>query len=381
MDQQPSSNQRRRRDQQVEAASKHVVRWVIGVGLTLLILAALMAGVFVHSALQPTDVNAKAPIVVTVKSGETTDEIGAVLQQKGLIKSATVFKFYVKFHNVPSYEAGQYSFTKANTMQEMLDTLRGGSSTSGIGTVLVKEGEGAEDVAAAAAKLRKKDPKLSRANFMAALKDEAFFKRLQQAYPQLLGSAAKAKGVRYRLEGYLFPATYTVTENQSAEALIAQMVAKTNAVMTPYMATIQKQKLSVQEVLTLASLVEREGVTDTDRGKIAGVFFNRLDAGMPLQTDVAVMYALNTHKTHLSNKDTSVDSPYNLYRNKGYGPGPVNSPSESAIKAVLAPLQRSADYLYFVANLKTGEIRYARTLAEQNVNTAAFAADNGQGAK
>nr|WP_225350796.1 hypothetical protein [Lacticaseibacillus camelliae] len=83
MDQQPSSNQRRRRDQQVEAASKHVVRWVIGVGLTLLILAALMAGVFVHSALQPTDVNAKAPIVVTVKSGETTDEIGAVLQQKG----------------------------------------------------------------------------------------------------------------------------------------------------------------------------------------------------------------------------------------------------------------------------------------------------------
>ncbi|KRN24816.1 endolytic transglycosylase MltG [Lacticaseibacillus camelliae] len=381
MDQQPSSNQRRRRDQQVEAASKHVVRWVIGVGLTLLILAALMAGVFVHSALQPTDVNAKAPIVVTVKSGETTDEIGAVLQQKGLIKSATVFKFYVKFHNVPSYEAGQYSFTKANTMQEMLDTLRGGSSTTGIGTVLVKEGEGAEDVAAAAAKLRKKDPKLSRANFMAALKDEAFFKRLQQAYPQLLGSAAKAKGVRYRLEGYLFPATYTVTENQSAEALIAQMVAKTNAVMTPYMATIQKQKLSVQEVLTLASLVEREGVTDTDRGKIAGVFFNRLDAGMPLQTDVAVMYALNTHKTHLSNKDTSVDSPYNLYRNKGYGPGPVNSPSESAIKAVLAPLQRSADYLYFVANLKTGEIRYARTLAEQNVNTAAFAADNGQGAK
>lgn len=381
MDQQPSSNQRRRRDQQVDAASKHVVRWVIGVGLTVLLLALLMAGVFVHSALQPTDKNAKAPIIVTVKSGETTDEIGTALQDKGLIKSATVFKFYVKFHNVPSYEAGQYSFTKANTMQEMLDTLRGGSSTTGIGTVLVKEGADAASIADTAAKLHKKDPKLTRANFMAALKDEAFFKRLQKAYPQLLGSAAKAKGVRYRLEGYLFPATYTVTENESAEALVAQMVAKTNAVMTPYMANIQKQKLSVQEVLTLASLVEREGVNDTDRGKIAGVFFNRLDAGMPLQSDISVMYALKTHKTHLTNKDTNVDSPYNLYRNKGYGPGPFNSPSESAIKAVLAPLQRSAGYLYFVANLKTGEIRYAHTLAEQNVNTAAFAADNGQGAK
>ncbi|WP_239061385.1 MULTISPECIES: endolytic transglycosylase MltG [unclassified Lacticaseibacillus] len=380
MEQQPSSNQRRRRDHQVDQASRHVVRWVIGIGLTVLVLVVLMAGVFVHSALQPADKAAKAPILVTVKTGESTDEIGTKLQQKGLIKSALVFKFYVKFHNVPSYEAGQYSFTKANTMQEMLDTLRGGSSTTGIGTVLVKEGVDAETIADAAAKLHKKDPKLTRANFIAALKDEAFFKRLQKAYPQLLESAGKAKGVRYRLEGYLFPATYTVTENESAQALIAQMVNKTNAVLTPYMANIQKQKLSVQEVLTLASLVEREGVNDLDRGKIAGVFFNRLDAGMPLQSDVAVMYALNKHSTHLTNKDTSVDSPYNLYRNKGYGPGPFNSPSESAIKAVLTPLQRSAGYLYFVANLKTGEIRYAHTLAEQNVNTAAFAADNGQGA-
>lgn len=381
MDQQPSSNRRRHRDQQIEAASSHIVRWVLGVGLTVLVIGALMAAVFVHSALEPADKTAKTPILVTVKSGESTDEIGSALQAKGLIKSALIFKFYVKFHNVPSYEAGQYSFTKANTMEEMLDTLRGGSSTTGIGTVLVPEGGDAAAVATAAAKLHKKDPKLTRANFIAALKDQAFFKRLHQAYPQLLGSAAKAKNVRYRLEGYLFPATYTVTENQSAEALIAQMVAKTNAVMTPYLASIKQKKMTVQETLTLASLVEREGVTDTDRGKIAGVLFNRLDAGMPLQSDVAVMYALGKHKTHLTNKDTSIDSPYNLYRNKGFGPGPFNSPSEASIKAVLNPLERDAGYLYFVANLKTGEIRYAHTLAEQNANTAAFAADSKEAAK
>ena len=119
-------------------------------------------------------------------------------------------------------------------------------------------------------------------------------------------------------------------------------------------------------------------MTDTDRGKIAGVFFNRLAAGMPLQSDISVMYALDTHKTHLTNKDTSVDSPYNLYRNTGYGPGPFNSPSEAAIKAVLNPIDRSDDYLYFVANLKTGEILYAHTLAQHNINTAKFAADNQQ---
>lgn len=374
---QPSSS-RRRRDQMVEGASKHVVKWVMGIVLALLVIAGLMGGLYVHDALQPVDANAKKGITVHVPQGASTDQIGQTLAAKGLIKSALVFKVYVKFQNIPSYQAGDYRFTKADTMASMLTNLRGGGSDTGIGTVLVKEGVDAETIATEVQKLHKKDAKLSRKQFLAALKDQAFFKRLAKQYPQLLGSAAKATNVRYRLEGYLFPATYTVTANSSAEQLIAQMVAKANAVIAPYQTNIQKQGLTVQEVLTLASLVEREGVTDTDRGKIAGVFFNRLAAGMPLQSDISVMYALNTHKTHLTNKDTSVDSPYNLYRNTGYGPGPFNSPSEAAIKAVLNPIDRSDDYLYFVANLKTGEILYAHTLAQHNINTAKFAADNQQ---
>lgn len=374
---QPSSS-RRRRDQMVEGASKHVVKWVMGIVLALLVIAGLMGGLYVHDALQPVDANAKKGIAVHVPQGASTDQIGQTLAAKGLIKSALVFKVYVKFQNIPSYQAGDYRFTKADTMASMLTNLRGGGSDTGIGTVLVKEGVDAETIATEVQKLHKKDAKLSRKQFLAALKDQDFFKRLAKQYPQLLGSAAKAQNVRYRLEGYLFPATYTVTANSSAEQLIAQMVAKANAVIAPYQTNIQKQGLTVQEVLTLASLVEREGVTDTDRGKIAGVFFNRLAAGMPLQSDISVMYALDTHKTHLTNKDTSVDSPYNLYRNTGYGPGPFNSPSEAAIKAVLNPIDRSDDYLYFVANLKTGEILYAHTLAQHNINTAKFAADNQQ---
>ncbi|WP_203632548.1 endolytic transglycosylase MltG [Lacticaseibacillus suibinensis] len=362
----------------VEGASKHVVKWVMGIVLALLVIAGLMGGLYVHDALQPVDANAKKGIAVHVPQGASTDQIGQTLAAKGLIKSALVFKVYVKFQNIPSYQAGDYRFTKADTMASMLTNLRGGGSDTGIGTVLVKEGVDAETIATEVQKLSKKDAKLSRKQFLAALKDQAFFKRLAKQYPQLLGSAAKAKNVRYRLEGYLFPATYTVTANSSAEQLVTQMVAKANAVITPYQTNIQKQGLTVQEVLTLASLVEREGVTDTDRGKIAGVFFNRLAAGMPLQSDISVMYALDTHKTHLTNKDTSVDSPYNLYRNTGYGPGPFNSPSEAAIKAVLNPIDRSDDYLYFVANLKTGEILYAHTLAQHNINTAKFAADNQQ---
>ena len=195
-------------------------------------------------------------------------------------------------------------------------------------------------------------------------------------YPELLDSASKAKHVRYRLEGYLFPATYDVSKNMSAESLVESMLAKTDETLSPLYKTIKSKGYTVQEVMTLASLVEREGVTNSSRKKIAGVFFNRIDAKMPLQSDLTVMYALNTHKKNLTNKDTSVDSPYNLYIHTGYGPGPYNQPSLESIQAVLNPSDRSAGYLYFVANMKTGKILFGRTLAEQNANIAAIGSDN-----
>ncbi|EFO69646.1 putative aminodeoxychorismate lyase [Lactobacillus iners UPII 143-D] len=93
---------------------------------------------------------------------------------------------------------------------------------------------------------------------------------------------------------------------------------------------------------------------------IAGVFLNRLDAHMPLQSDIAVMYALKKHKHRLSLKDIKVDSPYNLYVHKGFGPGPFNNPSLDSISAVLNPLERNRHYLYFVADLKTGKVYFNR---------------------
>ena len=89
---------------------------------------------------------------------------------------------------------------------------------------------------------------------------------------------------------------------------------------------------------------------------IAGVFFNRIKANMPLQSDISVMYALNKHKHSLTLKDIKVESPYNLYVHKGYGPGPFNNPSLDSISAVLNPIK--SNYLYFVANLKTGKVYY-----------------------
>nr|WP_225419452.1 endolytic transglycosylase MltG [Lacticaseibacillus baoqingensis] len=359
-------------------AVNHIVAWVVGIVITVLVIIAFMGYRYVHHALGAVDAKDNQSLTVTIPSGATTKMIGTRLENKGLIKSALVFNYYVKFHNVSNFQAGDYTLTKAESLPAIIRVLRGGSAASdSAGSVLVKEGVTADTVADAVDKLKTKDPQYTKANFIKLLKDENFFNQLEKQYPRLLKSAKAAKGVRYRLEGYLFPATYTVTKGESLKALITEMVGKTDSVMQNYYGSIARQGYSVQEVMTLASLVEREGVAATDRRTIAGVFFNRIATGMPLQSDISVMYALNTHKTHLTNKDTSVDSPYNLYVHTGYGPGPFNSPSETAIRAVLSPKDRDKGYLYFVANLKTGEILYATTLAQHEQNTAQFASDNG----
>ncbi len=141
------------------------------------------------------------------------------------------------------------------------------------------------------------------------------------------------------------------------------MVKASDDVMSSYYQKITEEKLTVHQVLTLASLVEKEGVTDSDRQKIAQVFFNRLAQAMPLQSDISVLYALDEHKEHLSDKDTQVDSPYNLYTNKGYGPGPFNNPSEKAINAVVNPDINVSD-LYFLADVETGKVYFAKTYEE-----------------
>lgn len=368
---------KRRQRQHEKKASQKIVGWVLGILFAVLVIVGLMGYRYVNSALQPVDPNGKTSINVTVPAGSSTKQIASRLEAKHVIKSAMVFNYYVKFHNIADFQAGRYQLTQRDNMDQVIQKLRaGGTSAAAAGQLLVKEGATVEQIATSVNKLAKSNQNLTSKKFLALMKDQTFFNQLAKKYPKLLSAAASAKGVRYRLEGYLFPATYSVSAGETTKDLVEAMVAKTDSVMQSYYKSVKKQGYSVQEVMTLASLVEREGVTQEDRRTIAGVFLNRIDAGMPLQSDISVMYALNTHKTHLTNKDTSVDSPYNLYVHTGYGPGPFDSPSEQSIAAVLSPNARSKGYLYFVANLKTGEVLYATTREQHDANTAKFASDN-----
>lgn len=318
---------------------------------------------YVSSSLKPLDPDSSKQVEVEIPSGSSNKRIGEILEDNKVIKSGMVFNYFTKFNNLTGFQAGNYHFSPDMTLDEISKTLQqGGIGSAGVDAKLtIPEGFDIDQIGDAIAK----STKIKKSEFIDLMEDQSFFDELHKQYPELLDSAAKAENVRYRLEGYLFPATYDYFKGTSLKEIVTQMVDKTNSVMTPYFEEIKQKNMSVQEVLTLASLVEKEGVKEDDRKNIAQVFFNRLDAGMPLQSDISILYALGEHKEVVSIKETQVDSPYNLYTNSGYGPGPFNSPSEASIEAVMEP--KSNNYYYFVADIKTGEVYFAQTYEEHMV--------------
>ncbi|MGL9728847.1 UPF0755 protein [Enterococcus sp. DIV0756] len=342
-----------------------VVRKIVYIlTIGILIVAGILAisGYnYVSAGLKPLDKNDKKLVQVEIPSGSSNRQIGDILEDGEVIRDGMVFNFYTKFKNLTNFQAGYYQFSPNMTLDQISKELQQGGSAEPLddaSKLTVPEGYDVDKIASLVAK--KTDFK--KEDFIKVMKDDKFFEQLKAQYPDLLTDAGNAKDVRYRLEGYLFPATYNVHKNRSLEDLVTQMVDTTNQILTPYYSQIKEKGLTVQEVMTLASLVEKEGVTQSDRKKIAQVFFNRIDAQMPLQSDISILYALGEHKEVVTYKDTEVDSPYNLYTNAGYGPGPFDNPSQEAILAVLDPTEN--DYIYFVADISTGKVYYAKTYEE-----------------
>ncbi|MDF8368618.1 endolytic transglycosylase MltG [Weissella paramesenteroides] len=341
--------------------------------ILFLILIALIAGgvSFVMSYQDKRDYSAlnsqdKKNKQVKIKDGENSEEIANKLDKAGLIRSKKAFMHYLSAHNISNLKSGYYLFTPSDSVSAIVKTLRQGGASAPLNnqdTVTVREGETIDDIATEVGE----KTKFTKAEFLKAVNDKAFFNRLKSAYPGLLDSEASSKQVkdiRYRLEGYLYPATYNWKDSNNARELVNQMVAQSYTQLKGKFDAIKNAGLTVHETLTLASLVEREGIDQDSRRTIAGVFLNRIDKNMPLQSDIATKYALKTNKTNLSNKDVQSTNPYNLYKYSGYGPGPFNNPSAESIEAVLNPKDRDKNYLYFVANLKTGKVYYSATYDE-----------------
>jgi UPF0755 protein len=357
---------KKREDRMVRQITFAVIVALIG----LMSLGGYLVYEHISTAVQPLNSKDSEQITVNIPIGSSNKEIGNILEKKKIIRSGMIFNYYTKFHNLAGFKGGYYNFSPDQTIDEIAASLQEGGTeepqAAVAGKILIPEGYTIDQIAEAITtnvnEKSKPKSKFTSEEFMQVVTNQDFINSMVQKYPDLLTSASEATDVRYVLEGYLFPATYDYAKATTMQELVEQMISTTNDKLQSYYSTIVEKGYTVQEVMTLASLVEKEGVKTEDRRKIAQVFLNRLAIDMPIQSDISVLYALNEHKELLSTEDTKVDSPYNLYLNTGYGPGPFNSPSLESIQAVLTP--EATDDLYFVADTKTGEVYFSKTYEE-----------------
>ena len=339
---------------------KKIMKYFMIALLLIVIIGGFFTWNYIKSETQPVDTAQTELVSFEIEQGASVKEVSKALEKEGIIRNSKLFNFYLKFKNVSGFKSGLYHVSKSMTLDEIIAELSGAGKDKDQNAtkVLIREGEQLTDIA----KEVEKSTKYSAEDFMAKVQDEDFLRYLVQKFPKLLTQSYNGYQVKYVLEGYLYPATYDMNDSKTLQMLITEMVAKTDEVMSKYYDKILESDYTLQEIMALASLIEKEGTKLEDRKKISSVFHNRIKENMKLQTDVSVQYALGEHKESLSLADLEVDSPYNLYLNYGVGPGPYNSPSEDSIVAALEP--EKTDYLYFLADIHTKEIYYAKTYEE-----------------
>ena len=375
---------RRGMDQPVKAKKEkksHVKAFVISFFLFLVLLSVggFFGYKYVLASLEPVDANSKQYVTVEIPEGSNVQEIGTTLEQAGLIKHGLVVGLYAKYKNYDDVKSGYYNLKKSMSTENLLEELQKGGTTEPqepvLASLTIPEGYTLDQIAQAVGQLQGDFKEALTADaFFAKIQDDTFISQAVAKYPTLLeGLPTKESGARYRLEGYLFPATYSIRESTSLESLIDEMLAAMDKILSPYYSTIKSKNLTVNELLTIASLVEKEGAKTEDRKLIAGVFYNRLNRDMPLQSNIAILYAQGKLGQNISLAedvaiDINIDSPYNVYKNVGLMPGPVDSPSLDAIESSIN--QTKSENLYFVADVTEGKVYYARNKEEHDRHVA-----------
>lgn len=359
---------------QRQQEAKLVRRIVAIVAFVLIIIVAIVgtSGYFyIKSALQPVNPESEQEIIIDIPIGSGVSTISQLLEDNGLVKNAKVFKYYVKFKNESNFMAGEYHMNPSMSIQEIIDSLKTGKiMQEPVFTMTIPEGKQLQEIAVIIAeKTNQKEEDIWK-----QLNDEAFIKGLMAKYPDILTTEIWAKNIKHPLEGYLFPATYAYYEEKpTLEAIVSVMLDKTESVVSAYETEIERNNLTVHQFLTMSSLIEEEATKNVDRKKIASVFYNRIEQGMPLQTDPTVLYALGEHKDRVLYKDLEVDSPYNTYQNVGLPPGPIANAGTVSMEAALHPDE--TDYLYFLAS-KDGKVYFAKSLNEHNDLKAKYITEN-----
>lgn len=348
--------------------AKVVRKVVLRVSITLVLLAmAVFAGGFfyINNALKPVDPSSEKKTNISIPIGSSSTGIAQILEDNGIIKNAKVFKYYVKFKNESGFMAGDYELSPSMTFPDIVSSLKTGKVVEEVVfRITIPEGKQLKEIAF----IISEKTGYTEKEVWEKLTNGDFVRELMQQYPNVLTDDILQKNIKYALEGYLFPATYSFyKEDPSIEEIVKVMLDKTKHVLLDYSGQMDENDMSVHELLTMASLIEEEATEQAHREQISSVFYNRIETGMPLQTDPTVLYAKGEHKAKVYYKDLEIDDPYNTYKYPGMTPGPIANAGVSSIDAALNPAD--TDYLYFLAT-PSGQVLFSHTLAEHNEKKA-----------
>lgn len=312
---------------------RRFIAFILVLVLMILLLSGMLFMNWLGKGSGPIDPGNEETVLVTVPRGTSTNGIGELLESHGLISDAFVFRLKSKLEGYDGkFRAGEYYLSPGMSMDQIIEHLLAGRDSATRFTIP----EGYD--------LRRTADALEAQGL---IDRETFFKEIEKGEFDYWFVEGLKEG-ESRLEGYLYPETYEIFVNATEKEIIGKMLSQFNTVFTEeHIKRMQELELSLNEVMILASIVEREAVVSEDRPIIAGVFQHRLRIGMPLQSCATVQYILGEQKPVLSIADTQIKSPYNTYLNAGLPPTPICSPGIESINAVLWP--EETDYLYFLA--------------------------------
>ncbi len=286
---------------------------------------------------------------IEIPKGSNIKHISKILKDEKLIRNNDVFTLYCKINKIDGkLKAGKYKINSSQSVPQIIEKLVLGKGDFDTRRFTIPEGY----------EIRQIIDKLEEEGLI----DRDKFKKEVTEANFDFSFIADNKSVGYKLEGYLYPDTYEIFKGDSERRIIEIMLQRFNKVFNEeYRQRAKELNMSINDVITLASIIEREARLDSDRKIISGVFYNRIKKQMMLQSCATVQYILKERKEVLLYKDLEIESPYNTYKYQGLPPGPIASPGFKSIEAALYPDQ--VDYLYFVAN-KDGSHVFTKTYKE-----------------
>lgn len=338
---------------------------LVAAGAVIVVIGLLYSGwnALYDQFLAPADSASQAEVPFTVESGQSLTRVANNLEAAGLIRNRTVFKYYCDFAGMgQKIQAGSYVLRPNMTMSEIADQLTTGDGNPIVRNITMIPGWTIEDFAA---DLVADGVLADSTEFLELCRTGTAFADYYYVADVLTSRNLSQR--RYVLEGYLSPNTYEVYMTATAEDIIRRLLSQTERTFpADYQDRAEEMGFTMDEIITLASIIEKEAKTE-DFAKVSAVFHNRLEDGMKLQSDVTIHYVTGVRKMALDNNDLSQNNLFNTYVISGLPVGPICSPSQEAINAALYPDETfiAEKYLYFCAkDPESGELHFSRTLRE-----------------